>query len=39
MRIFQYPEKLGTTSAIPHLKKLQGTPLWEIRILGKDSIG
>ncbi len=24
--------------AIPHIKKLTGTPLWEIRILGEDSI-
>jgi len=25
-------------SVIPHIKKLTGTPLWEIRILGKDNI-
>jgi phage-related protein len=25
-------------SVIPHLKKISGTPLWEIRILGKDNI-
>ena len=27
----------GLNSVIPHLKKLSGTPLWEIRILGQDS--
>lgn len=29
--------EFGLISAIPHLKKLTGLPLWEIRILGKDS--
>lgn len=29
--------EFGLISAIPHLKKLSGLPLWEIRILGKDS--
>lgn len=24
-------------SVIPHLKKLSGTPFWEIRILGQDN--
>src|SRR5438105_5054837 len=28
----------GLISAIPHIKKLTGTSLWEIRILGKDNI-
>jgi len=28
----------GLSSLLPHVKKLTGTPLWEIRILGKDSI-
>lgn len=37
-RIFQYIKEYGLTVAIPHIKKLTGTPLWEIRILGGDSV-
>jgi len=29
--------EFGLVSVIPHLKKLSGFPLWEIRILGRDS--
>ncbi len=29
--------EFGLVSALPHIKKLSGSPLWEIRILGKDS--
>ena len=29
--------EFGLISVIPHIKKLSGIPLWEIRILGKDS--
>lgn len=28
----------GLSTALPHLKKLTGSPLWEIRILGQDNI-
>ena len=28
----------GINSIPQHIKKLTGTPLWEIRILGKDNI-
>lgn len=28
--------EFGLVSVIPHIKKLSGLPLWEIRILGKD---
>ena len=38
MRIIQTIEEYGLQSVIPHLKKLTGTPLWEIRILGQESI-
>lgn len=34
----KYLEIFGITKANPNLKKLIGTPLWEIRILGKNSI-
>lgn len=37
-RIFQYIKEYGLTVAIPHIKKLTGSPLWEIRILGSDSV-
>ena len=38
LRIFQYIQEYGLQSILPHVKKLTGTPLWEIRILGKDNI-
>lgn len=31
-------ETYGLVAAIPHIKKLIGTPLWEIRMLGQDNI-
>ena len=37
-RIFSNIEEYGLNSIIPHIKKLTGTPLWEIRILGEDSV-
>lgn len=37
-RIFQHIKEYGLNKAIPHIKKLTGTSLWEIRILGEDSI-
>ncbi len=38
LRLLSYIEEYGLSIAIPHIKKLSGTPLWEIRILGQDSI-
>ncbi len=38
LRIFQYIQEYGLDSVISHLKKLTGTPFWEIRILGKDNV-
>ena len=37
-RIFQVLKEYGLSSIIPHVKKLTGTPLWEIRIMGQDNI-
>jgi phage-related protein len=37
-RLLQLITEYGLSSIIPHTKKLSGTPLWEIRILGKNSI-
>lgn len=31
-------EEFGTLVGPPHSKKLSGTPLWELRILGSDNI-
>lgn len=38
LRIVMYVEIYGLQSILPHVKKLSGTPLWEIRVLGKDNI-
>lgn len=37
LRILLHIEEYGLQAAIGHIKKLIGTPLWEIRILGVDS--
>lgn len=38
LRILHNIEEYGLQSVIPHIKKLSGTPFWEIRVLGKDNI-
>lgn len=38
LRIIECIEKYGPQSVIPHLKKISGTPFWEIRVLGKDNL-
>ena len=38
LRILFHIEEYGLQAAISHIKKLTGTPLWEIRILGRDSV-
>lgn len=38
LRILHNIQEYGLDSVIPHTKKLSGTPFWEIRILGHDSI-
>ena len=37
-RKLQLINDYGLTQANPRLRKLSGTPLWEIRILGQDNI-
>lgn len=37
-RTFELLEQFGLEGAYPHAKKLTGSPLWELRILGSDSI-
>ena len=38
LRIVMAIQTYGLQAILPHVKKLSGTPLWEIRILGKDNI-
>ena len=38
LRILQYIREYGLISVLPHVKKLSGLPVWEIRVLGRDSI-
>jgi phage-related protein len=38
LRQFKYIEEYGLSPAIPNLKKIINTRLWELRILGKDNI-
>lgn len=38
IRILRYMEIYGLITALPHVKKLSGTPFWEIRVLGKTNI-
>jgi phage-related protein len=35
---FDLLEEFGLNLRMPHVKKLSGTPLWELRIIGKASI-
>jgi len=38
LRTLMHVEEYGLQAIIPHIKKLSGTPLWEIRIIGGKSI-
>src|SRR3989344_6579285 len=38
LRLLFHIEEYGLSAAISHMKKLTGTPLWEIRILGEDAM-
>lgn len=38
LRLFMHCEEYGLQGIFTHLKKLIGTPLWEIRIMGRDSV-
>ncbi|MEK7472679.1 MAG: type II toxin-antitoxin system RelE/ParE family toxin [Patescibacteria group bacterium] len=35
---FEHFKKYGVISAVPHTKKLTGTKLWEIKLVGKNSV-
>jgi len=38
LRQLKYVEEYGLNPAIPNIKKISGTSLWELRILGKDNV-
>jgi len=38
IRLLTAIQTYGLSAIIPHIKKLTGTSLWEIRILGQDNI-
>ncbi len=38
IRLFQYIKQYGLEAISKHTRKLSDTPLWEIRIVGKDNI-
>lgn len=38
LRILMHAEEYGLQGIISHVKKLSGTPLWEIRIIGRGSV-
>ena len=38
LKIFYYIECSGIESVLPYVKKLKGTTLWEIRVLGKTNV-
>lgn len=38
IEVFSLLKEFGTNLGMPHSKKLTGTPLWELRILGGDNI-
>ena len=38
MHILDIIEKYGLLSAVPYTKKLAGTPLWEIKVMGQESV-
>lgn len=37
-RVFEHFKSYGIITTIPHIKKLSGTRLWEIKLVGKNSI-
>jgi len=38
LRQLRYVQEYGLNPIIPNIKKIVKTPLWELRILGKDNI-
>lgn len=38
LRQIKYIQEFGLTHSSPNLKKISGTAIWEIRILGKDNV-
>lgn len=38
LKIFEYIRNHGFQAIAPPIRKLSGTPMWEIRVLGRDNI-
>jgi len=38
LRLLFHIEEYGLQAVIPYIKKFSGTPLWEIRVVGKNSM-
>lgn len=38
MRQIMYVQEYGLSFAIPNIKKIRNTDIWELRILGKDNV-
>ena len=38
LRQLKYVQEFGLTPSVPNLRKIRSTPLWELRILGKDNL-
>lgn len=38
LRQLKYAEEYGLNPVIPNIKKITSTPLWELRILGRDNV-
>jgi phage-related protein len=38
LRQLKYVQEFGLNPAIPNIKKITSTSLWELRILGKDNV-
>ncbi|TSC85996.1 MAG: hypothetical protein G01um101416_760 [Microgenomates group bacterium Gr01-1014_16] len=38
LRVFQHIREFGLQSVVSHLRKLEGSSFWEVRILGRDNI-
>ena len=38
LRQLKYVEEYGLNPAIPNIRKITRTPLWELRLLGRDNV-
>lgn len=38
LRQFKYVAEYGLNPAIPNVRKIKNTPLWELQLLGRDNV-